>query len=334
MSLDQTTATILQEVYASQFESGERISLDTIADKHQIERSKITRYTQLLINDGHVQNECGGMISITPKGVVHAENNRVVPEGLFEQNLEIRLQILGYLEEAFENNENGLATKEEITDELDIDPFLIHLNLDFHRICDHIEARDSDSLVVTAMGLQYLQNWRKDVAATEDMQKKEETEMPEPLELREALKHLRKDHPDPSKVAFIVMQFKETKLHDQILKSVKDTLGKFGIIGVRADDKEYADDLLANVRTYMHGCGFGVAIFERLSEDDINPNVSLEVGYMMAFPKPVCLLKDQTLGALQTDLAGRLYRAFDPQDPEGTIPSELEKWMSDRSLIL
>ena len=83
----------------------------------------------------------------------------------------------------------------------------------------------------------------------------------------------------------------------------------------------------------MHGCGFGIAIFERITADDFNPNVSLELGYMIALGKPVCLLRDKYLPALHTDLVGRLYESFDPQIPDKTIPGVLAKWLRDKSVI-
>jgi hypothetical protein len=83
----------------------------------------------------------------------------------------------------------------------------------------------------------------------------------------------------------------------------------------------------------MHGCRIGIAIFERLESNEFNPNVSLEVGYMMALGKEICLLKDQTQGSLQTDLVGSLYRAFDPQSPDRDIRTELLRWLKDKSLI-
>ncbi len=30
---------------------------------------------------------------------------------------------------------------------------------------------------------------------------------------------------------------------------------------------------------------------------------------------------------------GRIYREFDPQSPETTIPSQLESWMREKNLI-
>jgi nucleoside 2-deoxyribosyltransferase len=83
----------------------------------------------------------------------------------------------------------------------------------------------------------------------------------------------------------------------------------------------------------MHGCAFGIGIFERITTEDFNPNVSLELGYMMALGKPVCLLKDKYLNFLHTDLVGRLYLPFDPQDPETSIPNVLEKWAKDKRIV-
>jgi len=82
----------------------------------------------------------------------------------------------------------------------------------------------------------------------------------------------------------------------------------------------------------MHGCGMGVAVFERIKEEVFNPNVSLEFGYMYAMRKPLCLLKDQSLRALHTDLVGKLYRSFDSYDPAGTIPPQLSRWLTDRAM--
>jgi len=116
-------------------------------------------------------------------------------------------------------------------------------------------------------------------------------------------------------------------------KAIRSCLTKYGINGLRADDKHYHDDLFPNVLTYLWGSIIGIAVFERLETEDFNPNVSLEVGYMRALGKHICLLKDKTLPTLQTDLIGKLYTPFDPQDPEGSIPESLEKWLRDKEII-
>jgi nucleoside 2-deoxyribosyltransferase len=154
-----------------------------------------------------------------------------------------------------------------------------------------------------------------------------------PVEIQQSLRQFQLDHPYPNKVAFIMMKFGKTTAHDKIVQGIKDALAPHGITGLRADDKEYHADLYPNVLTYLYGCGFGIAVFERIEREDFNPNVSLEVGYIMALGKQVCLLKDQTLTSLHTDLVGKLYKTFDPQDPVSSIPPVLEKWMQDRGVI-
>jgi len=141
------------------------------------------------------------------------------------------------------------------------------------------------------------------------------------------------DNMDIKCCAFLMMKYEDTELHQRISRTIRETCKRHNIRVLRADDKEYAEDLLTNIKVYMHGCKFGIALFERLVEDDFNPNVSLEVGYMMALKKPVCLLKDRTLKYLQVDLIGKLYREFDPQKPEDSIPIELNKWLVDKGFI-
>ncbi len=153
-----------------------------------------------------------------------------------------------------------------------------------------------------------------------------------PIEIRESLQRFRVDYPDQTKVAFIMMQFGSTKAHTNIVKGIKNVLSPLGITPLRADTKQYHDDLFPNVLTYIWGCSFGVAVFERIEGEDFNPNISLEVGYMFALRKQVCLLKDKTLKILHTDLVGKIYRTFDPQDPVTSIAPELTQWLEDKSI--
>src|SRR5258706_4511505 len=116
-----------------------------------------------------------------------------------------------------------------------------------------------------------------------------------PLEISQSLQGFLRDHSNARQTAFIMMRFGMTEAHTEIVKVIKDVLSKYEIVAMRADDKEYHDDLFSNVLTYIYGCNFGIAVFERLETDDFNPNVALEVGYMRALKKPVCLLKDKTI---------------------------------------
>ena len=154
-----------------------------------------------------------------------------------------------------------------------------------------------------------------------------------PIEINESLRGFKEDHPDPAKVGFLMMRFGVTEAHDSIVAAIKEVLSQHGLDALRADEKNYHDNLLPNIKTYMWGCGFGIAVFERIESEEFNPNVSFEVGYMMALQKPVCLLKDKTLRTLQSDLIARLYYSFDTQDPSSSLSKGLEAWLSDKKLI-
>ncbi len=153
-------------------------------------------------------------------------------------------------------------------------------------------------------------------------------------ELLPSCNRFRVDHPAASVCAFVMMRYDDTPLHKRVVATIRQTCRGAGVTALLARDKAYADDLLLNIRAYMHCCSFGIAVFDRLTADDFNPNVSLEIGYMMALGKPVCLLRDRTLKMLQTDLVGRLYESFDVQAPEESIPSALRKWMQEKLSML
>ena len=155
-----------------------------------------------------------------------------------------------------------------------------------------------------------------------------------PPEISMSLDRLRQKYPDPKKLGFLVMRFTGTKPFSEIVQAIKATGEKHGLTIVRADDQEFHADLLGNVRTYLHGCGFGIAVYERIETNDPNANVGLEVGYFLAMNKPVLLLKDETLPSIQSDLAGKLYKEFDPHDPEGTIPPVMDKWLQDYGIVV
>jgi hypothetical protein len=153
-----------------------------------------------------------------------------------------------------------------------------------------------------------------------------------PTAIVESLAAFRRDYDPQQKTAFVMMQFGDTRAHASIFESISRALATKEITALRADSKQYHDDLFPNVLTYVYGCTFGIAVFERIEQEAFNPNVSLEVGYMFGLGKPVCLLKDRTLKTLHTDLVGKLYRQFDPLNPEKTVPTALEAWLRDKNL--
>lgn len=152
-------------------------------------------------------------------------------------------------------------------------------------------------------------------------------------ELTEPIKNFKKDFPDAHKCCFLMMKFEDSGVQTKIVKFLKEEFKRHGLNLLRVDDKAYSDDLFLNIKTYMHVCSFGLALFERINTNYFNPNVSLEVGYMMALKKPVLFLKDKNLDSLQSDLVGKLYHSFDVQSYRKTIPNKLEKWLKEKEII-
>lgn len=157
---------------------------------------------------------------------------------------------------------------------------------------------------------------------------------PHPPEIAMSLDRLRTKYPDPKKLGLLVMRFAAEKPFQRIVEVIKQTGKQHDLEIIRADENDFHSDLWGNVRTLLHGCGFGIAVYERIETDEPNANVGLEVGYLMAMNKSVLLLKDETVKALPSDLAGKLYKEFNPHDPEGTIPGQLTKWLEDNGIIV
>ncbi len=151
-----------------------------------------------------------------------------------------------------------------------------------------------------------------------------------PPEIQESLQAFRRDYPESRQTAFVIMSFEETDPKRRVWRAIQEALRSMNIRALRADTKVYHPDLYYNVLTYIYGCTFGIAVFERISSDLINPNVIFEVGYSIAIGKQVCILKDKTLAYLPTDILGKLYTRFDPHNPGKTIPPEIKKWIKDQ----
>lgn len=137
------------------------------------------------------------------------------------------------------------------------------------------------------------------------------------------------DYPNPRFNAFVMMRFRESAQYKAILESLRKNLSYYGVNGLRADDKSYARSLWVNVKSYMDACSLGIAVFEQIDDDDFNPNVSLELGYMMAYDKPVLLLKEKRLKTLPTDVIGQFYHTFDSYDIPSTIRKCVREWLRD-----
>jgi hypothetical protein len=142
--------------------------------------------------------------------------------------------------------------------------------------------------------------------------------------------HLREflqDHPDPDKNVFVMMRFQPTAQLEQVHATIKESLAARGFHAVRADDRDYTGELWSNIEVYMACSRFGIAVFEAIDAQDFNPNVSLELGYMLGRRKRVLILKEQRLPNLPADVVHRLYKPFDMFNIESSVAREVGRWV-------
>lgn len=135
------------------------------------------------------------------------------------------------------------------------------------------------------------------------------------------------EHPDPERNAFVMMRFIESPQMEEIYGTIKSACSEYGFHAVRADDRDYTGELWSNIEVYMTSCQYGVAVFEDIDRRDFNPNVSLELGYMMGRRKRTLILKEQRLPNLPADVIHRLYKPFDMFAISESVSREVRRWV-------
>lgn len=154
-----------------------------------------------------------------------------------------------------------------------------------------------------------------------------------PLHVRASLIRFLEDHPEYDRNCFLMMALGRSPDRSRVYTAIRRVLGDLRFTVLRADQRRYSDDLLTNVETYIHGCAFGISVHERIESETQNPNVALEIGYLLGIGKPVCLLKERTVPSLPVDLMGRLYVEFDLQRLRPSLRESLTRWLEDYRFI-
>lgn len=145
--------------------------------------------------------------------------------------------------------------------------------------------------------------------------------------LEPSLRQFLDNHPNPDRNVFVMMRFIKTEQMDQIHDAIKGTCELYGFHAVRADDRDYTGELWSNIEVYITCCNYGVAVFEDIEQRDFNPNVSLELGYMLGRRKRVLILKEQRLPDLPADVIHRLYKPFNMFAISDSISREVTRWV-------
>ena len=157
-----------------------------------------------------------------------------------------------------------------------------------------------------------------------------------------------KDKHKNKKTAFIMTSFQDQ--HMSIANDIIGILRKFNIKGyiANAPGGMNSDFIWDNIQVFIHGCDFGIGIYaddsilfgvdsENQTKEHveysrrirINPNLSQEVGYMLALQKKVCILKHRNLEKIPSDLAGKIYVEFTAE----SLEEDLTNWLKNKQII-
>jgi hypothetical protein len=113
----------------------------------------------------------------------------------------------------------------------------------------------------------------------------------------------------------------------KVIQSVRDAISEQGYIPRLALDKRFHPGLWDNVEMYLLGCKRGVAIVENKYQDELNPNVTMEWGWMRGMDRDVLYLVENTFDKSRADLSGLIQDQFAWGNPEAAIKQAVKNWL-------
>lgn len=114
-----------------------------------------------------------------------------------------------------------------------------------------------------------------------------------------------------------------------VIEVTRRTIMESGYLARLAMDKHYHPILWDNVELYLLGCSKGVAIVEDRYAPELNPNVALEWGWMIAMGKDVLFLIEENFQHERADWSGFLNKRFNWEQPEKGIQDAIQSWLSE-----
>jgi DeoR/GlpR family transcriptional regulator of sugar metabolism len=150
-------------------------------------------------------------------------------------------------------------------------------------------------------------------------------------------------NPDSSKNCFVMMRYRKNRKLEKVETTVIQALDKYGVEARLAKDRQDKPLLWANVCAFMEHANFGIAIFDnvenyQVGEPRANPNICMELGYMLARGADCLILRDtagrpDVHGKLFTDLDGHIVQDIDTTKPMKDLGAIVSKWVQQRVRI-
>lgn len=117
------------------------------------------------------------------------------------------------------------------------------------------------------------------------------------------------------------------------IRVLRDELAENGLAMHLASDRNADDELFGNVVAHIWGCKYGVALLETRDQivggsRQLNDNVLIEIGAMLATGRRCALLKDINAPNLPIDFVAQIYNEIDISDMPA-IKAAISGWARD-----
>jgi hypothetical protein len=122
----------------------------------------------------------------------------------------------------------------------------------------------------------------------------------------------------------------KTQLDAELLKvidAVKTAVTDCGYAPHLASDFKYQPELFRNIEVYMLACAKAIAIVESKHTQELNPNVTMEWGWLRSTPRDVLYLVEQDFDHDRADIGGLIKDNFDWKDPGPGIKAAIASFL-------
>ncbi|MGC2110215.1 MAG: hypothetical protein WA655_11910 [Candidatus Korobacteraceae bacterium] len=126
---------------------------------------------------------------------------------------------------------------------------------------------------------------------------------------------------------FVIMRYGLGDVYKNLERLIRETVQSYGFEAVLAKDKLFWSDKWRNIEFFMQHARYGIVVLEQMQEPQLNPNVTVEMGYMLGLGKPCLLLRERSFHALPGDLLNQLYEPFDSGQLRKTVTQSIETWL-------
>jgi hypothetical protein len=116
---------------------------------------------------------------------------------------------------------------------------------------------------------------------------------------------------------------------ERVLSVVAEAITEAGFCPrVARGPGKYHDALWDNVELHLLGCRQGVAIVEDRYLDELNPNVTMEWGWMRGMGKSVLFLVENGFSKPRADIGGLIEQSFSWTNPDATVKNAVGSWLA------